>query len=220
MEKKDILTAVEKALKEGPKRNFKQTVETVLNLKEIDIKNPAQKVDLFIQLPHQRSKITKVCALVDEALVLEAKKVCDFVITKDEFAKMGTEKQKFKKIMDEHGFFITQPHLMAEVAKAFGKILGPKGKMPNPKAGCIIPPKAPLQPIVDRLRKTVRLSTKGEASIKVAVGDESSNPEDIADNILTVFNAVAAVLPIKDKNIKVTYVKTTMGSPVKVGGAQ
>jgi len=219
MEKKDILAAVETALK-GQKRNFKQTFETIINLKDIDLKDPNQKVDMFIQLPHQRSKITKICALVDEALVLEAKKACDFVITKDEFQKIGSEKQKFKKIMNEHGFFITQPHLMAEVAKAFGKLLGPKGKMPNPKAGCIIPPKAPLQPIIDRLRKTVRLTTKNEASIKVAVGDEGSKPEDIADNILAVFNAVAAVLPNKDKNIKVVYVKTTMGSPVKVGGAQ
>ena len=56
MDQKTILTAIEKARKESPKRGFNQTIDFILNLKGIDLKNPAQKVDIFMPLPHPRSK--------------------------------------------------------------------------------------------------------------------------------------------------------------------
>lgn len=220
MDKKIILSAIEKAKSESPKRGFTQTYDLILNLKDIDLKNPAQKVDIFLPLPHPRSKKVEIAAVVDDALVLEAKKVCDYVIPLENLAAEAKKKRAMKKLARRIEFFITQPHLMKDLAANLGKILGTKGKMPNPKSGAVIPPKVPLQPIVDKLRKTVRLVTKSDAIIKCAVGDEKMTDEQVADNIMAVYNAVTSALPQKDNNIKTMILKLTMGTPVRVGEKQ
>ncbi|MDI6737040.1 MAG: 50S ribosomal protein L1 [Nanoarchaeota archaeon] len=217
MDKKQILTAIEKIRKESPKRGFNQTLDLILNLKGLDLKNPAHKVDIFIPLPNSRSKKSEICAIVDDSIVTEARKVCDMVIPLETLAAEAKKKRAMKKLARKIDFFITQPHLMKELAANLGKILGTKGKMPNPKSGAVVPPKAPLQPIVDKLRKTVRLSTKNDAIIKCAVGDEKMADEQIADNIMAVYNAVVTALPQKENNIKTLILKLTMGTPAKVG---
>lgn len=216
METKSILETVQKLRKDSKKRKFKQTIDLILNLKSIDIKNPEQKIDIFLKLPKPRAKQLKICALVDDELITEAKKHCNTVIHKDEFKTLAKNKSKLRKIINSHDFFITQPHLMPEVATAFGKSLGPKGKMPNPKAGCVIPPKVPLAPIAERLKATIRLQTKNDTIVKCAVGDESMKDEEIAENISAVYNAVLAKLPQKEANIKSFLLKLTMGSPIPV----
>lgn len=217
MDKKQILTVIEKIRKETPKRGFNQTLDFILNLKGLDLKNPSHKVDIFLPLPHPRSRKAEICAIVDDALVTEAKKTCDMVIPLETLPAEAKKKRAMKKLARKMEFFITQPHLMKELAANLGKILGTKGKMPNPKSGAVIPPKAPLQPIVDKLRKTVRLSTKNDAIIKCAIGDEKMSDEQIAENIITVYNAIVNVLPQKENNIKTLILKLTMGAPVRVG---
>lgn len=220
MDKKEILTAIEKIRKESPKRGFNQTVDLILNLKGIDLKNPNEKVDIFLPLPHVRAKKVEIGAVVDDSLVAEAKKVCDFVIPLDRLHEEAKKKREMKKLARRIAFFITQPHLMKDLAANLGKILGTKGKMPNPKSGCIIPPKTPLQPIVDKLRKTVRSATKNDLIVKCAVGDEKMSDEDLTENIMAVCTAVSKALPQQDNNIRSIILKFTMGAPVKMGGAQ
>ncbi|HII15329.1 MAG TPA: 50S ribosomal protein L1 [Nanoarchaeota archaeon] len=220
MDKKEILTAIEKIRKDSPKRGFNQTVDLILNLKGIDLKNPNEKVDIFLPLPHARAKKVEIGAVVDDSLVAEAKKACDVVIPLDRLPEEAKKKREMKKLARRVAFFITQPHLMKDLAANLGKILGTKGKMPNPKSGCIIPPKAPLQPIVDKLRKTVRLATKNDLIVKCAVGDEKMSDDDLAENIMAVYTAVSKALPQQDNNVKSVILKFTMGTPVKMGGAQ
>ncbi|MDD4877659.1 MAG: 50S ribosomal protein L1 [Candidatus Nanoarchaeia archaeon] len=217
MDKKQILTAIEKIRKDSPKRGFNQTLDFILNLKGLDLKNPSHKVDIFIPLPNLRSRKTEICAIVDDSILAEAKKTCDMVIPLENLAAEAKKKRAMKKLARKIDFFITQPHLMKELAANLGKILGTKGKMPNPKSGAVVPPKAPLQPVVDKLRKTVRLATKNDAIIKCAIGDEKMADEQIADNIMVVYNAVVNALPQKENNIKTLILKLTMGAPVKVG---
>ena len=70
---------------------------------------------------------------------------------------------------------------MANMAGVFGKILGARGKMPNPKAGCVVPGTANLEPLVARLKNTVRLATKNDPIIRLSIGDEKMKDDDIAD---------------------------------------
>ena len=216
MENKNILDALAKVRKDTKERKFKQTVDLVINIKDIDLKKPEEKLDLFLQLPKDRIKKAKICALVDDERLADAKKACDTVIHKDDFAKYEKDKAALKRITNDHAFFVTQPQLMPEVAKAFGRILGPRGKMPNPKAGCIIPPKVPMEAIVDRLRKTVRLQTKNDKAVRVAVGDEGMPDADIAVNVLAVYNVVVAKLPQHEANIVSVLLKLTMSPPAEV----
>ena len=74
-----------------------------------------------------------------------------------------------------------------------------------------------MQPIVDKLRRTVRLAIKNDAIIKCAIADEKMSDADIAENILVIYNAIVNVLPQKENNVKNLLIKMTMGSPVKIG---
>ncbi len=220
MDKKTILSAIELLRKESPKRGFNQSVDMILNFKGLNLKDPTHKVEVFLPLPHPKTRKVEVCAIVDDSIVLEAKKACVIVIPLDRLQEEAKKKREMKKLARRVEYFITQPHLMKEVAGALGKILGVKGKMPNPKSGCIIPPKAPLAPIVERLRKTVRLITKNDAIIKCSVGDESMKDDTLADNINAVYTAVLNALPQKENNLKSVLLKLTMSAPVKLGERQ
>ena len=105
---------------------------------------------------------------------------------------------------------------MPKVAQAFGKVIGIKGKMPNPKLGCVVPPNANLEPLVKRLNLSVRMQAKKATNLQCMVGKEDQPDAEIIDNILTVYNATLKQLPNEIQNVKNVVLKTTMGKPVKL----
>jgi len=218
MNKEDFKQAIETLKKTSQKRNFKQSIDLVINLKDLDLKKPEHQVDLWIQLPKDKGRGIKTCAIVGPELLSQAKENCDFVIKKEDFPKY--DKKEVRKLARKYNFFIAQVNLMADVAKVFGRVLGPRGKMPNPKAGCVIPGNANLKPLIEKLKKTVKASAKIQPSVKVIVGKEDSPTEEILENVMTVYDAVIHQLPNEDKNVKNVLLKLTMGSPVVVGGKQ
>lgn len=216
MDSKILLQSLGKVRELGQGKKFKQTFDFIVNLKNLDIKKQEGKVDIFVQLPHGRGKPVKICAFVDDSLVIEAKKIFDNVVEFKEFPNYAKDKRRMRKLAREYDFFVAQANLMPQIAQVFGKFLGPKGRMPNPKVGCVIPPKIALQPIVDRLRNTVRLITKSEPILKCSVGIETMSDKDISENVMVAYNAVMNALPQKENNLKSVIIKLSMGAPVKV----
>ena len=106
---------------------------------------------------------------------------------------------------------------MPKVASAFGRVFGPRGKMPNPKSGAVVPPNANLKPLYEKFQRIVRASTKSAPLIQCPIGTEDMNANDIVENALTVYTSLLQVLPNEKHNIKDIYIKLTMGKPVKVG---
>ncbi|MFW5746336.1 MAG: hypothetical protein ACOCWQ_02165 [Nanoarchaeota archaeon] len=198
------------------KKKFVQTVELIVSLKDIDVKRTDQQVDFYTTLNHDRGKEVKICALVGPELADEAKKVFDRTILQSEFEKVASDKREIKKLASEYEYFVAQANIMGQVASAFGRVLGPRGKMPNPKAGCVVPPKTALQPIYDRLLRTVRVRNKGTAMIQVAVGKEDQESEHVVDNVLHVYEGLVHNLPQDVNNVKTVYLKLTMSPVVKV----
>jgi large subunit ribosomal protein L1 len=133
----------------------------------------------------------------------------------DDFGKY--DKKKAKKLAEEYSFFVAQANLMTQVASAFGKVLGSRGKMPNPKAGCVVPINANLGALAERLRKTVRIKVDANPIYQVAVGIEDMDDNQIVDNVMTVYNALIHALPNDVHNIKNAYLKLTMGDAYKIG---
>ncbi|RLE39231.1 50S ribosomal protein L1 [Candidatus Woesearchaeota archaeon] len=214
MNKKDIEKAIKELKENSPKRNFKQRVDLIIKLKNLDIKKPENQLEFFVLLHFNLGKRIKVCALVGPELKDEAIKTCDKTIIQDEFDKL--DKKTIKKISRDYDVFIAQANIMPKVATTFGRVLGPKGKMPNPKAGCVIPPKATLTQLYDKLQKTVKISTKKSTVIQCSVGTEDTNDTELIDNILTIYNSVIHHLPNERNNIKEVLVKLTMSKPVKI----
>ena len=217
MNKEQFTSAIEKSKELSSKKNFRQTFDLIINLKGIDLKKPEHQVDVFVTLPHSKGKKAKVCALIGPELQNQAKDVVDNVILYDNFDKFR-EKKDIKKVANEYDYFIGQGNIMPKIATVFGKVFGPRGKMPNPKSGCIVPPNTSnLKPLYEKLQRTVRAKIRGAPIIQCPIGTEDMSTVEVADNAMTVLNAVLQALPNEKHNIKGIYVKLTMSSPVKVG---
>jgi|Deesub1362A_J573_1020465.scaffolds.fasta_scaffold00005_108 large subunit ribosomal protein L1 len=209
----DISRAVKEVKEKSKKRNFTQSIELAINLKDMDLNKPENRINEEIVLPNGRGKQVKICVIGEDELALQAKKIADKVITKEELESLAGKKREARKLAEEMDFFISPTNLMALVGKSLGPILGPRGKMPKP-----IPPGAPLQPLVDRLRKTVRIRTKENPVIHVPVGTENMEDKKIVENIEAVLGFIERKLEKGYNNIKSVYLSTTMGPSVKVGG--
>ena len=216
MEKGTVLKALKELRESQKKRNFSQGVDLIINLKNLDLKKPENHIELYIPLAHGKGKKNKVCALVGPELRDDAEKVCDGCIAEKDFETQAKDNRKLKRLADEYEFFIAQANIMPKVATAFGRVFGPRRKMPNPKAGCIVPPKINLVPLVEKLQKTVKAVAKERPLIQVSVGNEAMDDEKITENAMAVYSQVYGRLPLEKNNIKSVYLKFTMGKPKQV----
>ena len=215
MDQKQVLTALKKLKETSPKRNFKQAIDLIITLKDIDMKKTENQLTVYANLPNATGKEVKICALVGPEMKEEAKPA-DRVVLLDEFEKYKTDKKAAKKLANEFDFFVAQANLMVQVAGSFGRILGPKGKMPNPKAGCVVLPKTNLKPIVEKLKKSVKLTSRNTQMVQCSIGKEDMGEDKLSDNILSVYNQVLHALPQEKNNIKEVMIKLTMSKPVKI----
>ncbi len=213
MEKAQVLKALEE-LKKEKKRNFVQSYDLIINLKELDIKtNP---VDAFFILPHSRGKKVKICGLIGSELGDKAEKAFNFSIKEKDFALYKEDKKKTKKLAREYDFFVAQANLMAQIASVFGRALGPKGRMPNPKAGCIVPPNADLNLVAEKLQKTVQVKAKNAPVVQCIIGSEEMQDEQVVENVLAVYNQLVKLLPAEGNNVANVCLKKTMSKVIKV----
>ncbi|PIN76179.1 50S ribosomal protein L1 [Candidatus Woesearchaeota archaeon CG10_big_fil_rev_8_21_14_0_10_37_12] len=216
MNKQQFTKAIKLVKENSPKRKFAQSIELIINLKGLNLKNPDEAIDLWTELPHQKGKPIKIAALVGPELEEQAKQNCDFYVLQDNFSQYAGDKKKIKKLAAEYDFFIAQANLMADVAKTFGRYFGPRNKMPNPKAGCVVPPNANFAPLIEKLKKTVKVSAKTQPSIKLNIGTEQLADEQLAENATAIYNNVLHALPQETNNIRSVLIKLTMGSPVQI----
>ena len=205
MNKEEILQALSE-LRKQEKRKFSQSADLIINLKSFDIKR--ENVSLFVNLPHKARDI-KVCAFLNTK-----SKIID-TITKAEFDKYKAKKEA-KKLAKSYDFFIAHASFMPLVAGTFGKYLGAAGKMPSPQLGIITnDSELIIKETIEKAEKTVRVRTK-EPCIKVLIGKEDMKDEEIAENVLAIYNAVLNALPRKKDNIRSVLIKFTMSHPVKI----
>jgi len=208
---KPTVIAVQKALESAKKRNFVETVELAINLKDVDLSIPKNRIQEDIILPNGRGKVVKVCVIGGGELALKAKDVADLVITPDELGAIADDKKQAKKIANNTDYFIAEAPLMAVVGKRLGTVLGPRGKMPKP-----IPPGADPTGMVDNLRKSVTVRTKDRKTFHVPVGSVNMPAEEVADNIDIVLKRVSLRLEKGMANVASAYVKTSMGPSEKI----
>lgn len=216
MQKSEILEALKKAKAESTKRNFKQSVDLIINLTGIDLKKTEQQIDAFVQLHNSPGRKMKVCALVGPELKDQAESSVDKAVLFEEFDKYAANKKMTKKLASDFDYFIGQANIMPKIATAFGRVLGARGKMPNPKAGLIVPPNANLKPLYEKLQKTVRVKAKIAPVIQALIGKEDMDDEQLADNAMVIYTTIIGATPNGEHNIKSAFIKLTMGKPVRV----
>lgn len=207
----ETIEAIKKAITEAPERKFEESVEIALNLKDVDLSVPKNRIQEDIILPHGRGKSIKVCVFGSGELALKAKPVADLVITPDEFNKYMDEKKDAKKLAREYDYFLAEAPLMATIGRRMGTVLGPRGKIPKP-----VQPGADPAPVIATLRRTTTVRSRERRTFQAHIGTRKMKPEELAENAEAVINRVVSRLEKGRINLASVYVKTTMGPAVRI----
>jgi len=211
MDYKNLSEKVQEAMEKAPARKFSETIELAVNLRDLDMAIPANRINEEVILPRGRGKKIRVAVIGSGEMVLKAKGVADLVIQPDEIESIADDKRAARKIVAGIEFFVAEAPLMPTIGKRLGVFLGPPGKMPRPVA-----PGSDPTGIVENLRNTVRIRSRDKKVIHIPVGTTTMKLEDITANIVEVMRRIENKIPRGPGNIASIYVKTTMGPSVRV----
>lgn len=206
-----LLELVKRAREGAGKRNFSQSAELTLVLKDIDVKK-GFNLNEVVALPHKPSRQPTICVIASGDMGTRAKKAgVERVMEPEELDRLGTNKREARKVVRGHDFFLSDTTQMASVGRSLGQFLGPKGKMPTP-----LPYGAPVEAIATRFRGSVRVKAKNQLNVSAKIGDEKLTDDQLVDNASAIIAAVEKKLPQGDKNIRNALVKFTMGKSAKL----
>jgi large subunit ribosomal protein L1 len=207
VERARILEAVKAAIEKAPERKFSESVDITVNLKNIDMAQPKNRIDETILLPHGTGKTVGIAVLGKGDITTQAREAgVDLIIGPEEIERLGGEPREARQVAGKYRFFLADTGVMPQVGRFLGPRLGPRGRMPTP-----IPGGTDIRPIVERLRKSVKIRTKDKKTFHVKVGSTQMPPEQIAENIDAVLKKIETVLDQGPMNIRSVFVKTTMG---------
>lgn len=126
--------------------------------------------------------------------------------------ELAKSPRQARKIAKKYDFFIAAAPLMPKIGRYLGRYLGPRNKMPQ-----VVPPTMTnLEPIVEKLKRTVRVQLKNNPVVHAPIGTEDMEDEKLAENAEAVLNAIINKLERGENQVKSVYIKTTMGPAVKV----
>jgi len=212
IETNNIKSALKEAREKSKKRNFNQSVELIINLRDVDVKKPENRIQETVELPYALDKKVGVCVFADGDMALRARRAgADLVLESADIEGLMNDKKRQREIAKSMNSFIAAAPLMPLIGRVFGPILGPRGKMPTP-----VPPTANIEELIERHRRIVRLRARDQPVIHCRVGTASMSDDEIAENIQTVIRRIVRKLRRGIKNIDSIYVKLTMGPSVKV----
>jgi len=216
MDKKTLLEAISKMRDATRERKFEQTAEFIINIREVDMKKPDNRVDVTIVFPHEIGKTEAAKAMVfvrDKEFASQLKGKHDFIM-EDDIAKIP--KKKITELLNTYNIFFAEGPVMLTVAKYLGQDLAPKNMMPTPIEPGLKAVETGLAG-VSTGRKVTNNKGKYMPVVHCPIGKQGNSDDVLAENALAVYEAVVAKLPQKDHNVKSTYVKFTMGPAIKVG---
>ncbi len=209
---KNKLYTVEEAfelVEKLPKRKFDETVELHVRL-GVDSRNADQQVRGTVVLPNGTGKTVRVLVIAKGDKAKEAMDAgADFVGAEEMITKIQNEN------WFEYDVIVTTPDMMGVIGR-IGKVLGPKGLMPNPKSGTIT---------MD-VKKAVQDIKAGKVEYRLdktnithlAIGKVSFGPEKLKENYAAIMDALVKAKPAaaKGQYIKGIAITTTMGPGIKV----
>ncbi|MGQ9587211.1 MAG: 50S ribosomal protein L1 [Thermoplasmata archaeon] len=206
-----LIDVMKKLQTESKQRKFLESVELAINLKDIDLSNPRNRIQEEIILPNGRGKPVRVGVFGSSEMAVKAKGVADIIVQPEDIEDLASNKAKARKFARASDFFIAEAPLMPTIGKRLGVVLAPRGKMPRP-----IPPGSDPKPQIERLRSSVSVRTRDKKTFHLAIGTKDMPPEKLAENLDAVLKRIMSKLERGKMNIKSAYVKTTMGPSFKV----
>jgi large subunit ribosomal protein L1 len=197
-----------KIIKENANTKFDETIDIALNL-GVDPKHADQMVRGVVSLPHGTGKSLRVAVFAKGDKVKEAEEAGADLVGSDELA------DQVKKGDIDFDRIIATPDMMAVVGQ-LGKILGPKGLMPNPKLGTVTMDVAAAVKAIKGGQIEFRVEKEG--IVHAGVGKVSFSADAIGENISTFIDAISKAKPtgVKGTYMKRVSISSTMGPGVKL----
>lgn len=212
MEQEQILTAVKQALEKSPQRKFSESIDLAINLKNLDMNQPQNRIDEEIILPNGVGKPIKIAVFAKGETAQRAKGAgADYVFDPDEINVLGEDKARAKTLAEEVNFFIAEAAYMPLIGKTLGQVLGPRGKMPIP-----LTPDKDIVQIITKSRNSIKVRSKDKMTFHISIGRKEMDAVKIAENIETIVNRIEHRYERGLYNVRSVYVKTTMGPSVRV----
>ena len=195
------------------KAKFDETVEAHIKL-GVDSRHADQQVRGAVVLPHGTGKTIRVLVFAKDAKAEEAKEAgADYVGAEDMLEKIQKEN------WFDFDIVVATPNMMGVVGR-LGKVLGPKGLMPNPKAGTVTMDVAKAIQEIKAGKIEYRLDKTN--IIHCPIGKASFGREKLVENFTTLINAVVKAKPAaaKGQYIRSCVVASTMGPGIKINSAK
>lgn len=200
--------AMFKALKEAPPTKFDQTVEVAVRL-GINTQNADQQVRGTLALPHGTGKVPKILVLTRGDNVKAAL---------DAGADWAGSEELIEKLQAgwlEMDLIVASPDMMGALGK-LGKLLGPKGLMPNAKTGTVTPN---VKEAVEEFKKgRVEYRADKTGIVSLPIGRVSFTEDALAENFKAVMRTLMKVRPasVKGQYVRSVFLSTTMGPSIQV----
>lgn len=202
-----VVNAV-KALKQNANAKFDETIEIAMNL-GVDTRHADQQVRGVVQLPHGTGKAMRVAVFAKGAKADEAKAAgADVVGAEDLAEKVQAGEMNFDRV-------VATPDMMAVVGR-LGKILGPRGLMPNPKLGTVTP--NVTEAVKAAKGGEVQFRAQKEGIVHAGIGKASFGEDALAENVRAFVIAINRAKPsgAKGTYIKKVSISSTMGPGIKL----
>ena len=210
IEKKKDLKEIFELVKKNSTCKFDESVDVSLRLNLKQSKGGDFNLRTTVKLPNGSGKKVKLAVLCGPDKVEEAKKNgADIVGTDDLLDQISKGKFNFNKL-------ICTPDMMSKIGK-LGKILGPKGLMPNPKLGTVT---TDVKNTVQDFKKgLVEIKTDKDGNLGSTIGRKSFSSENLLNNFNHLIDTIKKEKPdtLKGEFIKGVYITSTMGISFKAG---
>tara|TARA_Y100000816_G_C26042618_1_gene546161 strand:+ start:131 stop:817 length:687 start_codon:yes stop_codon:yes gene_type:complete len=209
-EKKFALKEIIELVKKNSTTKFDESIDVSLRINLKQSKGGDLSLRTIVNLPNGSGKKSKVAVLCEPDKVNDLKKSgAEIVGSDDLIEKIASGKFDFTKL-------VCTPSMMSKIGK-HGKVLGPKGLMPNPKLGTVT--NDVVKAVMDIKKGLVEIRNDKDGNLASTIGRKSFTSEKLLENFNHFLESVKKEKPdtIKGEFIKNTYITSTMGISYKVG---
>jgi large subunit ribosomal protein L1 len=210
MEEK-ISEAIKNAVDGAPERKFVESLDIAFTIKDVDLKNPNNRIQEEIRLPSGRGKDLKIAMFAASDAAQKAKAAGIHVIDPSEIEELGKNKGTAKKLANSYDFFLSEVPHMGLIGRYLGVVLGPRGKMPRP-----VPPVVDPAVIANGLKSTTIIKSRDKVTFQASFGTRAQSHEELLKNAMEVYTRVTSKLERGIGNIRSLYIKTSMGPATRI----